>query len=136
MTPRGAPGRAERGSEAGVELFLEIPSDLRLIEAVVSYLVSRCREFDFEGPRLDLNFRVGLTEALANAVLYGNEGDPEKTVRVEFRIDPRQVEVRVVDEGAGFDPESVPDPTTPDQSYKQSLFCVSSIPERSSLESS
>lgn len=97
-----------------LDLVLELPSDLRLIEAAVSYLVGRCRAFAFEGPRLDLNFRVGVTEALANAVLYGNESDPDKTVRVEFRLDEHQVEVRVRDQGRGFDPATVPDPTTPD----------------------
>lgn len=107
-----------RGSETQradqLELTLELPSDLKLIEAAVSYLVGRCRAFAFEGPRLDLNFRVGVTEALANAVIYGNESNPEKTVRVEFCLDPRQVEVRVIDEGRGFDPHAVPDPTAPE----------------------
>ena len=97
-----------------VEVTLDLPSDLRIIEAAVSYLVGRCRAFSFEGPRLDLNFRVGVTEALANAVIYGNEGDPAKTVRVEFALRPDEVEVRVIDEGPGFDPSTVPDPTTPE----------------------
>ena len=108
-----------RGSErrAGdqVELVLELPSDLRLIEAAVGYLVGRCRAWDFDGPRLDLNFRVGVTEALANAVIYGNDSDPAKTVRVEFCIDASRVTVEVIDEGAGFDPATVPDPTAPEQ---------------------
>ena len=110
--------KSRRGSESNegdrLDLVLELPSDLRLIEAAVCYLVGRCRAFAFEGPRLDLNFRVGVTEALANAVLYGNESDPEKTVRVEFSLDEHQVAVRVVDQGRGFDPAMVPDPTTPD----------------------
>ncbi|HUE95824.1 MAG TPA: ATP-binding protein [Longimicrobiaceae bacterium] len=110
---------SSRGSNskqaARLEIALELPSDLRLIEAVVSYLVGRCRASSFEGPRLDLNFRVGVTEALANAVLYGNENDPDKTIRVEFALDALRVEVRVIDEGPGFDPAAVPDPTTPER---------------------
>jgi serine/threonine-protein kinase RsbW len=92
---------------------LELPSDLQVIEDAVAYLVERCRGFDFDGARLDLNFRVGVTEALANAMLYGNRRQPERTVRVEVSLDFERVVLRVVDEGVGFDPATVPDPTLP-----------------------
>ena len=48
---------------------LELPNDLRAIERAVSYLIDRGQEIGFSGERLRLNFRVGLTEALANAML-------------------------------------------------------------------
>jgi serine/threonine-protein kinase RsbW len=118
-TTRGLPERAE--------FVLELPSDLRIIEAAVTYLVDRCRSYAFAGPRLSLNFRVGITEALANAVLYGNEGDPGKHVRVEVSIDRSRVALRVEDEGSGFDPGSVPDPTLPenlDRSGGRGLFLI------------
>lgn len=93
---------------------LELPSDLRLIEATVGYLEGRCRAYAFEGSRLDLNFRVGVTEALANAVLYGNKSDPRKIVSVEISLDPEKVVIHVADQGNGFDPRSVRDPTEPE----------------------
>ena len=96
------------------EFVVELPSDLGLIEAAVAYLVDRCRAYDFGGSRLNLNFRVGLTEALANAVLYGNGSDPRKSVRVEVSLGPGHVDLWVVDQGGGFDPDAVPDPTLPD----------------------
>lgn len=95
------------------EFVLELPSDLRVIEAAVTYLVERCRAYDYSGSRLNLNFRVGVTEALANAVLYGNRCDPRKSVRVEVSLGPTRVDLRVADEGTGFDPETIPDPTLP-----------------------
>jgi serine/threonine-protein kinase RsbW len=97
-----------------MEFVLELPSDLRVIEAAVTYLVNRLRTFSFRGSRLNLNFRVGVTEALANAVLYGNKEDPTRTVRVEVSIDNTRVELCVMDQGSGFDPSAVPDPTEPD----------------------
>ena len=51
---------------------LELPNDLRAIERAVNYLIDRGQEVGFDDDRLRLNFRVGLTEALANAMLYGN----------------------------------------------------------------
>lgn len=98
----------------GTAFALELPSDLRLIEAAVAYLVDRLRQHEFHGSRVNLNFRVGLTEALANAMLYGNGADADKRVRVEVEIDVVQVQVVVRDEGAGFDPRRVPDPTLPE----------------------
>lgn len=106
-------GGGAAGDPSATAFTLELPSDLRVIEGAVGYLVERCRAFTQGGSRLTLNFRVGLCEALANAMLYGNGHDPAKRVRVEVELDTTRVEVRVVDQGNGFDPTDVPDPTLP-----------------------
>jgi serine/threonine-protein kinase RsbW len=59
--------------------------------------------------------RLALTEALVNAVRHGNQGDPGKQVRVYYRLTSAEVEVEVEDEGQGFDPTGVPDPTSPER---------------------
>lgn len=96
------------------ELVLELPSDIRAIEDAVEYVVSRCSGCEIHARRLRLNFRVGLTEALSNAMLYGNGQDPAKSVRVEVLISTAAITARIIDEGTGFDPRAVPDPTTPE----------------------
>lgn len=103
----GVPGGAEDG------LVLELPTDVRSIEHAVEYVVRRCGSCAQHAARLRLNFRVGLTEALANAMLYGNGCDPSKRVRVEVTLGPDHIRARVTDQGVGFDPASVPDPTAP-----------------------
>jgi serine/threonine-protein kinase RsbW len=105
--PEGAPARS-------TAFVLELPSDPRLIEAAVTYLMERARAFDFHGSRLNLNLRVGASEALANAILYGNNADPGKRVRVEVELSRDEVALAVFDEGSGFDPRDVPDPTLPE----------------------
>jgi serine/threonine-protein kinase RsbW len=55
--------------------------------------------------------RLSLEEALANAFKHGNKGDQRKTVRLEWRIEGDTVVLEVEDQGEGFDPDSVPDPT-------------------------
>ncbi len=102
---------AEAASE---EFVLELASQLEVIEPTVSDLVERCHAFGFNGSRLNLNFRVGVTEALANAILYGNRRDPLKHLRVEVSLDSSRVVLQVTDEGEGFDPQRVPDPTLPE----------------------
>ena len=88
-------------------------NDLRAIERTVAQMVEQGRAVGFDEDLLRLNLRVGLTEALANAILYGNNRDPKKHVRVEARFSPDEIEIRVTDEGRGFNPDSVRDPTTP-----------------------
>jgi serine/threonine-protein kinase RsbW len=96
------------------ELVLELPSDIRAIEQAVEYVVSRCSACETQARKLKLNFRVGLSEALANAMLYGNAEDPAKQVRVEVLVSATSITARVTDQGNGFDPLAVPDPTTPE----------------------
>ena len=96
------------------DLVLELPTDVRTIEHAVDYVIGRCPDCAEEARRLELNFRVGLTEALSNAMLYGNSRDPSKRVLVEIAFHLGRIQARVTDQGAGFDPSSVPDPTTPE----------------------
>lgn len=100
------------------ELVLELPNDLRTIEHAVEYVMQRCSVCETDDRKLRLNLRVGLTEALSNAMLYGNEQDPKKRVRVEIQANQREIVARVTDEGDGFDPRDVPDPTAPDNLMK------------------
>jgi serine/threonine-protein kinase RsbW len=55
--------------------------------------------------------RLALEEALTNAFKHGNREDPKKTVTVQCAIEPRRVVIEISDEGPGFDPGTVPDPT-------------------------
>ena len=55
--------------------------------------------------------RMALEEALSNAFKHGNKSDKRKTVRLEFQVDEQNVTIDVEDQGEGFDPECVPDPT-------------------------
>ncbi|MCH8164673.1 MAG: ATP-binding protein [Planctomycetes bacterium] len=55
--------------------------------------------------------RLAMAEALANALEHGNRNDPGKTVRLEYRIARSWVVIEIEDQGVGFDPQAVPDPT-------------------------
>lgn len=96
------------------DLVLEIPSDIQSIAGAVDYVLSRCVSAECRARRLDMNFRVGLTEALSNAMMYGNGHDASKSVVLEVVMDPGCLQATVRDQGSGFDPASVPDPTLPE----------------------
>ena len=85
------------------------------IERVVELIRRECEFMQFGDRQLMLNVPVALTEAISNAILYGNALDPRKCVRVHARVDRDQLVVEVTDEGAGFDMEAcTTDPTTPE----------------------
>jgi serine/threonine-protein kinase RsbW len=57
------------------------------------------------------SIRLALEEALINAIKHGNQLDRNKKVCISYRILDDRFEVQIRDEGTGFDPAEVPDPT-------------------------
>ena len=55
--------------------------------------------------------KLALEESLNNAIRHGNRRDPTKTVEVRFEVNGQQATITVTDEGCGFEPRSLPDPT-------------------------
>lgn len=55
--------------------------------------------------------RLSIEEAVMNGFRHGNLSDPQKMVEVRWRIDAQSAVLHVIDEGGGFNPEAVPDPT-------------------------
>jgi serine/threonine-protein kinase RsbW len=116
MTPTAAPqALQDAGNDAGFasRANLQIPSDpaeARHIQDEVERALKshRYAETDIFAVRL------ALEEALVNAIKHGNQLDRTKSVQVSFQVRSEFVEVVVADEGPGFDPEEVPDPTLPE----------------------
>ncbi len=67
---------------------------------------------------------VAVRESVINAIKHGNREDSRKIVTVEFifapTADPRELVVRVVDQGEGFEPQEVADPLAPENILKSS----------------
>ena len=57
---------------------------------------------------------IGTLEAVNNAIVHGNKSDLNKFVEVEFQLENKNLEVTVTDEGKGFKPSEIPDPTRPE----------------------
>ncbi|MDC0273977.1 ATP-binding protein [Planctomycetaceae bacterium] len=62
--------------------------------------------------------RLSLEEALVNAIKHGNGMDPNKEVHVTCHVDYIQTRITIRDEGTGFDPRDIPDPTDEDNLEK------------------
>jgi serine/threonine-protein kinase RsbW len=95
------------------ELRISVPSDVAYIEDAVA-LVARHLEASFGDHRtVRFNLRVALSEALANAIVYGNAEDAAKRVGLRVLFGRNTARIEVTDEGCGFDYRSLPDPTVP-----------------------
>ena len=57
---------------------------------------------------------VSVRECVVNALKHGNKLDPKKRVGVTFGLGPGAIEVWIQDQGAGFNPDAVPDATAPE----------------------
>jgi len=98
---------------------LSLPSRIDTVAtaaAAVAEFVSR------SGITQDAAFGIDMAvrEAVTNAVVHGNRQDENKTVEVTLKSSPDAVEISVHDQGAGFNPEAVPDPTAEENILKAS----------------
>ena len=113
-----------------VELRLRLPSDVAFVEEAVD-LVARHLEASFIDRHLiRFNLKVALTEALANAIYYGNAQDETKGVAIRVLFGRHAVHLEVTDEGGGFDYRFMPDPTLPDTrllSTGRGLFLIRNL---------
>ena len=64
------------------------------------------------------NILVSLTEAVNNAIYHGNKANPNKSIDISFKSHPDRVSFSVKDEGPGFNYDSLPDPTNPENIEK------------------
>ncbi|MDO8969278.1 MAG: ATP-binding protein [Saprospiraceae bacterium] len=88
--------------------FSSDPQNVSKVEPFVHDVATRYNL----SPDTQGNILVSLTEAVTNAVLHGNRGDCRKSVSISLSHNPDALAISVTDEGPGFDPNQVPDPTS------------------------
>lgn len=86
-------------------------NDRSQIDTVVSDVVDALGRHRYtESSRFAV--RLALEEAISNAFRHGHKTLPKDTpVQLKYRVDDEELQVTIVDQGPGFKPEAVPDPT-------------------------
>jgi len=90
---------------------LTMPSLVEILRPAVDRLVEAGRLLAGLDSDAAFRVRVALGEAVANAILYGSGENEDGLVRIELETSGDELRVKVMDEGPGFDPAAVPDPT-------------------------
>ncbi len=106
---------------------LDVPSDLGIVGAAVELVASHLPPGTLSPRRISFNLRTALAEALGNAIRYGTGEDPDRVVRVRVELGEDVVRIYVVDDGNGYDPRRLPDPTQPDnleREFGRGLFVI------------
>jgi serine/threonine-protein kinase RsbW len=98
---------------------LSLPSRIETVAeaaAAVADFVTRSGVSEDAAFGIDMAVR----EAVTNAVVHGNGQDEDKLVGIILKSSPEAVEISVHDQGPGFNPNEVPDPTEEENILKTS----------------
>jgi serine/threonine-protein kinase RsbW len=63
---------------------------------------------------------LSITEATTNAIIHANKNDNKKKVTIDVNTENGYLVIKVKDEGTGFNPADIPDPTSPENLLKDS----------------
>ena len=99
-----------QGSQARYEERLVLKSTQDCVSKARDSLLSAAQMHGYD-QSCCFGLRLALEEAFANAIQHGNHNNPLKAVTVHLSVDRGRVQIEITDEGEGFDPDSVPDPT-------------------------
>lgn len=99
------------GQHADNFVHVKVANDPAMIEQAVARVVNMVETLGY--PKASLfAVKLCLHEAISNAFRHGHRNLPRETpVRLAFDADPHRVEILVEDQGPGFNPAAVPDPT-------------------------
>ncbi|MCD6018091.1 MAG: Serine-protein kinase RsbW [Bacteroidetes bacterium] len=114
----------------GEKLNITSSSDnMRLVERLVEDV---CDVFNVNEDSYG-NILIAVTEAVNNAIYHGNQGNPEKKIKIGFESGDKNICFSVADEGAGFDHASLPDPTDPiniDKPNGRGVFLMKNLADK------
>ena len=94
-----------------MEISKTLPSRLDIVPDFLSEIVSHLKQNQLEEQKI-FEIKLCLEEALVNAIKHGNKFDEKLSVMTKIKIESEFIEVVVKDQGKGFDPENIEDPTT------------------------
>jgi serine/threonine-protein kinase RsbW len=103
---------------------LDVASRFEMLDVVQTVLLQCCAIVGFDEEAVHY-MSVAVRESVVNAIKHGNKHDESKRVHVQFTLHDRALEVRVGDQGQGFDPAAVADPLAPEnllRAYGRGIF--------------
>ena len=98
-------------------ISIQVPSIMENIRMIESFIDNAKEKFDLNDDIYG-NIMIAVTEAVNNAIKHGNSGNRSKNVYISLFLDESLIKFVVKDEGTGFNYESLPDPTAPENLEK------------------
>jgi len=94
-------------------------SDVYQVSKICGQLLDKVRAKNYNSDDV-FAIHLALEEAILNAFKHGNKYDPNKNVDIEYLITDEKCDIAVADQGAGFSPDSLPDPRAEENLCKPS----------------
>ncbi len=88
---------------------LSLPSSYEALEQLEPF-VHKLQQWVSFSEEDQNRIMLALSEAVNNAIVHGNNLQEDKTVTITASHQNRQLDISVIDEGKGFDPDNIPDP--------------------------
>ena len=98
---------------------LEIESDPNNLITVEEFVNFFAKDIGLKNEQIAA-LLLAVTEATTNAIIHANKCNVNKTVTVDVTVNSSTLIVKIIDEGTGFDPAKIPDPTHPENLLKDS----------------
>ncbi len=117
-------------------LRLVIPSEPKRIAEADEFVESALRERGVPESLIS-DVAIASTEMINNAIIHGNKKDASKKVKISMTFTANEVEIRVEDEGRGFNPDNVPDPLAEENLLREvgrGIFIVRSLMDQMKYE--
>jgi serine/threonine-protein kinase RsbW len=92
---------------------ISIPSLIDNIKIIESFIDNAKERFHINDDIYG-NIMISVTECISNAIIHGNGSNPKKLVKLELRFLEDQIKFIIEDEGNGFEPNELQDPTSPE----------------------
>ena len=92
------------------------PNNLITVEEFVNYFAV---DLGLEKERVAA-LLLAVTEATTNAIIHANKCDVSKLVTVDVQVHKTKITIKITDQGEGFNPAEIPDPTKPENLLKDS----------------
>ncbi|MEO8208944.1 MAG: ATP-binding protein [bacterium] len=119
-------------------LSLTLKSSRSEVRKFEELLEQANKDFKLEMEKF-INLHIACSEALINAIVHGNKEDENKKVYTSINYNEVILTVRIKDEGKGFNPDALPDPTSNENILKESgrgIFIIKSLVDDFHCESS
>jgi len=118
------------------EISISIPSLSENIRIVESFIDNAKERFNLNDDIYG-NIMIAVTESVNNAIIHGNSSDKDKNVFLSLNMENNTISFNISDEGSGFDYNSLPDPTAPENIDKpggRGIFLMKALSDELSFE--
>lgn len=117
-------------------MSIQIPSTLKHIQQVEDHILHLKKELKINDC-LYGNMHLAVIEAVTNAIIHGNQMDESKTVILKCVPEQKTITFIIKDQGEGFDVDSIPNPTLPENREKlggRGVFLIKYLADKVSFE--